>query len=132
MYAYYFLSFVGIGGGWAQPSNAPSARSDSSSKPRVEIHCAARMCTWSIDPSSFPPAVQADLARHGVDLSRPILVRKWAGGLPERTCYTIRSYLMAREDLPADLQLNFAIFLLNLYHFPQLLLSLRLRSLTTM
>ena len=92
--------------GWAQASNAPSANSDSfSSKPRVEIHCVAHACATSINPSSFSPDVQADLARHGVDLSRPLLLRnlgKWAGVLPERTCYTMRSYLMTREDQHSD------------------------------
>jgi hypothetical protein len=90
--------------GWAQLSYA-SSNSSLSSKPRVEMHCAAGVCTTSIDSSSFPPDVQSDLPYHGVNLSRPLLLRnlgKWEGVLPERTCYTMRSYLMAREDRHSD------------------------------
>jgi hypothetical protein len=90
--------------GWAQLSNT-SSNSSLSSKPRVEIHCVAGVCTTSIDPSSFRPDVQSDLRHHGVNLSRPLLLRnlgEWEGVLPERTCYTMRSYLMAREDRHSD------------------------------
>jgi hypothetical protein len=91
-------------GGWAQLSNV-SSNSSLSSKPRVETHCAAGVCTTSIDPSSLPPDVQSDLRHHGVNLSRPLLLRnlgKREGVLPERTCYTMRSYVMAREDPHSD------------------------------
>lgn len=90
--------------GWAQLSYA-SSNPSLSSKPRVEMHCTAGVCTTSIDSSSFPPDVQSDLPYHGVNLSRPLLLRnlgKWEGVLPERTCYTMRSYLMAREDRHSD------------------------------
>ncbi len=49
--------------------------------------------------------VQSDLTHRGVNLSRPLLLRnpgKWEGALSERTCYTMRSYLMAREDRHSD------------------------------
>jgi hypothetical protein len=87
--------------GWAQSSKA----SVTSSRPRVEIHCATGVCTKSTDPSSLPPDTRSDLVRHGVDLSRPLLLRnlgKWAGVLPEPTCYTMRSYLMMRDDPHSD------------------------------
>lgn len=90
--------------GWTQPSGT-SVNSNLLSKPRVEIHCAAGVCTTSIDPSSLPSDVRSDLARHGVDLSRPLVLRnlgKWAGILSDRTCYTMRSYLMMREDRHSD------------------------------
>src|SRR6202035_3113824 len=92
------ILFFAVSGG-AQLSKASS--NSISSRPRGEIRCAAGVCTTSIDPSSFPPDVQSDLPHHGVNLSRPLLLRnlgKWEGVLPERTCYTMRSYLMARED----------------------------------
>ena len=87
----------------AQLSNA-SSDSNLSSK-RHDIHCAAGVCTANIDPASFFPNVQFDLTHRGVNLSRPHLMRnpgKWEGVLAERTCYTMRSYLMAREDRHSD------------------------------
>ena len=87
--------------GWAQSSKA----SVTSSRPRVEIPCAAGVCTTSIDPSNLPPDTRSDLVRRGVDLSHPLLLRnlgKWAGVLPEPTCYTMRSYLMMRDGPHSD------------------------------
>ncbi len=90
-------------GCWAQLSN-PSSNSNLSRKPQ-DIHCAAGVCTANIDPASFFPNVQSGLTHRGVNLSRPLLLRnpgKWEGALSERTCYTMRSYLMAREDRHSD------------------------------
>lgn len=87
--------------GWAQASTA----SVTSSRPRVEIRCSAGICTTIIDPSSLPPDKRSDLVRRGVDVSHPLLLRnlgKWAGALPESTCYTMRSYLMTRDDPHSD------------------------------
>jgi hypothetical protein len=82
------------------------AQSLPSEKPRVEMHCAAGVCTTSIDPSSLPPDTRSDLVRRGADLSHPLLLRnlgkKWTGELSERTCYTMRSYLMKRDDQRSD------------------------------
>jgi hypothetical protein len=77
--------------GWAQTTAATPVQHP---KPRVEIHCAAGVCATSIDPSG-----SADAS------SRPLLLRnlgRWSGVLEERTCYTMRSYLMAREDEHSD------------------------------
>lgn len=74
----------------AQLSNA-SSNSTLSSK-RHDIHCAAGVCTANIDPASFFPNVQSDLTHRGLSWSRP----------SEQTCYTMRSYLMAREDRHSD------------------------------
>jgi hypothetical protein len=87
--------------GWAQSSRT----SITFSRPRVETHCSAGVCATSIDPSSLPPDTRSVLVRRGVDLSHPLLLRnlgKWAGALPEPTCYTMRSYLMTRDDPHSD------------------------------
>jgi hypothetical protein len=90
-------------GCWAQLSN-PSSNFNLSRKPQ-DIHCAAGVCTANIDAASFFPSVQSGLTHRGVNLSRPFLLRspgKWEGALSERTCFTMRSYLMAREDRHSD------------------------------
>jgi hypothetical protein len=87
-------------GCWAQLSTNSNL-----SRKSQNIHCAAGVCTANIDPASFFPNVQSGLTHRGVNLSRPLLLRnpgKWEGALAERTCYTMRSYLMAREDRHSD------------------------------
>jgi hypothetical protein len=87
--------------GWAQSPDAATTYS----MPRVEIHCAAGVCATTIDPSSLSPNKRSDLVGRGVDLSRPFLLRnlgKWNGAFSERTCYTMRSYLMRRDDQHSD------------------------------